>query len=110
MLKSISLAGARATPISESPVQATCSSCRVNNVQLHPLVKSKLVPKKLADVFVYNAPPDKTKSRVKTVEKARIITSDEVRNEVLESEKRKREKNPKGKNKALKVSKSQKSK
>ena len=66
---------ANATPISESPVQATCSTCRVNNVQLHPLVKQGLVPKRLASVFTYTAPASKTKSRVKTVEKARIITS-----------------------------------
>ena len=78
------------TPIPEAPVQATCSTCRVNNVQLHPLVKQGCVPKRLA-VFVYTAPSGKTKSTVKTVEKARIITSEEVRREVIEAQKRKRE-------------------
>ena len=82
---------ANATPISESPVQATCSTCCVNNVQLHPLVKQGLVPKRLASVFTYTAPASKTKSRVKTVEKARIITSEEVQEEILASQKRKRE-------------------
>ena len=63
----------------------------VNNVQLHHLVKQGLVPKRLASVFTYTVPASKTKSRVKTVEKARIITSEEVREEILASQKRKRE-------------------
>lgn len=81
---------ANATPISESPVQATCSTCRVANVQLHPLVKQGCIPKKLADVFMYTAPSGKPRSRAKTVEKARIVTSEEVRAEIISSQKRKR--------------------
>ena len=45
----------------------------------------------MTDVFVYTAPSGKTKSRVKTVEKARIITSEEVRRKVIEAQKCKRE-------------------
>ena len=90
---------AHATPVPESLVQATCSTCRKNNVELHPLVKQGCIPKKLADVFTYSVAPGKARSRVKTVECARIITSEEIRQEVRETEERKRQKG-KGKEKA----------
>ena len=38
-------------PVEPSPIKATCSECRSNNVELHPLVKQGVVPKKLAEVF-----------------------------------------------------------
>ena len=81
---------AHATPVPESPVQATCSTCQKNNVELHPLVKQGCTPKKLADVFAYSISPGKSRSRVKTVECARIITSEEIRQEVKETEERQR--------------------
>ena len=60
--------------------------CRVNNVALHPLVKQKLIPKRLADVFVYTPPPNKSKTKSKVVKKARFVTSEEVKTEILEME------------------------
>ena len=86
---------ANSTPVQESPLQATFSTFRKNDVVLHPLVKQGCVPKRLADVFAYSITPGKTRSRVKTVEKARIITSEEIRKEVHETEKRKRPGNKK---------------
>ena len=53
---------AHATPVPESPVQATCSTCQKNNVELHPLVKQGCIPKKLADVFTYSIAPGKARS------------------------------------------------
>ena len=79
----------------DSPIKATCSSCRSANVELHPLVKQGVIPKKLAEVFVYTPPPNKTKSKSKVVKEARIVTSEEVKREIGEIEKRK--KNKKGK-------------
>ena len=55
-----------------------CSTCRKNNVELHPLVKQGCIPKKLADVFTYSIAPGKARSQVKTVECARIITSEQI--------------------------------
>ena len=41
----------------ESPVTIPCSECRVKNVELHPLVRQGVIPKKLAAVFTYTPPP-----------------------------------------------------
>ena len=68
--------------IPESPIKATCSSCMVKEVELHPLVRQGLIPKKIASAFVYTPPPKKSKSRSKIVSNARIVTSEEVRQEV----------------------------
>ncbi len=76
-------------PISESPVKATCSACRVENVELHPLVRQGVIPKHLAEVFVYTPPPAMTKSKSRVVKFARIITSEEVKNEIREIERKK---------------------
>ena len=64
----------------DSPVKATSSTCRVNDVELHPLVKQDVIPKHLANAFVYTPPPNKSKSKSKVVKSARIITSEEVKN------------------------------
>ena len=42
--------------IEVSPMKATCSNCRIQNVQLHPLVKQGVISKRLADVFTYTPP------------------------------------------------------
>ena len=44
---------------SESPVKVTCSTCRKENVDLHPLVKQNIIPKHLADTLIYTPPPEK---------------------------------------------------
>ena len=62
----------------QSPLKVTCSECRSKNVEFHPLV----IPKKLAEAFVYTPPPEKPKTKSKVVQHARIITSEEVRAEV----------------------------
>ena len=62
-----------------SPLKATCSNCRIQNVSLHSLVRQGLVPKKLADVFVYSPPPETKRSMSKVVKHARIVTSEEVK-------------------------------
>ena len=76
----------------ESPVKAVCSQCRVNNVELHPLVKQGVVPKRLAEIFTYTPPPKKSRSRSKVVKHARIVTSDDVVAEIKAVEQRKMEK------------------
>ena len=81
-------------PVTDSPVKATYSSCRSADVELHPLVKQGVIPKKLAEVFVYTPPPNKTKSQSKVVKKARIVTSEEVKKEIVEIESGKRSKMP----------------
>ena len=73
-----------------SPLKATCSNCRMQNVSLHPLVRQGLVPKKLADVFVYSPPPETKKSMSKAVKHARIVTSEEVKQEIVEKELKKK--------------------
>ena len=83
-----------------SPVKATCKECRVKNVELHPLVKQGIIPKHLADAFMYTPPPQKTKLRSKVVQYARIATSAEVKAEVVEKENRNRNKG-KGKKPAV---------
>ena len=75
--------------VQESPIKATCSSCMVKEVELHPLVRQGLIPKKIASAFVYTPPPTKSKSRSKIVSNARIITSEDVRQEVHLVEQRK---------------------
>ena len=35
----------------ESPIQATCTECHKTNVELHPLVKQGLIPKKIAEAL-----------------------------------------------------------
>ena len=77
---------------SNSPIKATCSNCRKENVELHPLVRNRMISKKLAAAFVYTPPPEKTKTKSKIVKTARIITSDEVRKEVEETERKKKQK------------------
>ena len=62
----------------QSPLKVTCSECRSKNVEFHPLV----IPKKLAEAFVYTPPPEKPKTKSKVVQHARIITSEEVQAEV----------------------------
>ena len=52
--------------IEVSPMKATRSNCRIQNVQIHPLVKQGVISKRLADVFTYTPPPDKTKSIVQS--------------------------------------------
>ena len=68
---------------SDTPVKATCSSCRSADVELHPLVKQGIIPKRLAEVFTYTPPPNKTKSKSKIVKAARIVTSEEVKKILL---------------------------
>ena len=51
-----------------------------------------MIPKRIAEVFAYTPPPKKTKTKSKVIKTARIITSEEVRAEVAETEKKKREK------------------
>ena len=77
---------------SESPVKATCSSCRLKNVELNPLVKQGVIPKNIAHVFTYTPPLTKTKTKSKIVKNTRIVTSEEVKSEVEEIEKRKNDK------------------
>ena len=77
--------------IIDSPVKATCTNCRKENVELHPLVRSGAIPKNIASAFVYTPPPEKTKTKSKIVKKGRIITSDEVRKECEMTEKKKEE-------------------
>ena len=47
----------------ESPVTIPCSECRVKNVELHPLVRQGVIPKKLAAAFTYTPPPKKTRTQ-----------------------------------------------
>ena len=77
---------------SESPVKATCSSCRLKNVELNPLLKQGVIPKNISYVFTYTPPPTKTRTKLKIVKNARIVTSEEVRSEVEEVEKWKNDK------------------
>ena len=78
--------------VSESPVKATCSSCRSQDVELHPLVRQGVIPKNIAEAFTYTPPPKKPKTKSKVVKYARVITSEEVRCEVAEVERKKNEK------------------
>ena len=48
-----SLAG---TDQSGFPIKATCSSCRLQDVELHPLVKQGIIPKHLANIVCTPAP------------------------------------------------------
>ena len=77
--------------IRESPVKLTCSACRLQDVELHPLVRHGHIPLNVAAAFTYTPPPMKTKSKSKIVRHARVITSDAVRAEVAETEKKKQE-------------------
>ena len=72
---SSSLAG---TDQSGYPIKATSSLCRLQDVELHPLIKQGNIPKHLAQVFTYTPPPSKPKSQCKVVKKACITTSDLV--------------------------------
>lgn len=78
--------------IPELPIKATCTTCYARNVELHPLVRQGVIPKAVAAAFVYTPPPEKTKSKSKLVKNARIVTSESVRAEVAETEKRKAKK------------------
>ena len=78
--------------LTDSPVKATCSTCCVNNVELHPLVRQGIVPKHLTDCFNYTPPPTKTKTKSKVVQKGRVITSEEVKAEVRAIEEKKKAK------------------
>ena len=69
--------------VQESPIKATCSSCMVKEVELHPLVRQGLIPKKIASALVYTPPPTKSKSRSKIVSNARIITSEDRATKVV---------------------------
>ena len=69
-----------------SPLKATCSNCRIQSVSLHPLVRQGLVPKKLADVFVYSPPPETKRSMWKVVKHARIVTSKKVKQGIIAKE------------------------
>ena len=51
----------------ETPIDATCSECRVKNVELHPLVRHGKILVRLANVFVYTPPPKQTKTKSKIV-------------------------------------------
>jgi hypothetical protein len=75
--------------VNESPLKVSCSNCKKENVELHPLVNNKLVPKHLAEALIYTPPPDKSKSKSKVVEKARLITSEKVKEEIRMTEARK---------------------
>ena len=99
-LSSFPTSYAGADVISDSPIKATCSKCRISNVELHPLVKQGVVPKHIAGCFTYTPPPKKSKTKSKVVKTARIITSEEVKAEVRAVEERKNAKNAK---KILKV-------
>ena len=83
-------------------MRATCSTCRKNNISLHPLVKQGCIPKKLANVFTYCPPPETSRCRVKTVECACIVTSEEIRKEEKETEARKKRKKTERSNRNLK--------
>ena len=74
-----SLAG---TDQSGSPIKATCSLCRSQDVELYPLIKQGIIPKHLAQVFTYTPPPSKPKSQCKVVKKACVITSEPVKAEI----------------------------
>ena len=93
--------------LTKSPIKALCQSCLRNNVDLHPLVTQGVIPRKLANVFTYTPPQDKSKTQCKTIQNARCITSETVREEVAMVEQRKEEKSKgkswKGKKKAEKI-------
>ena len=74
-----SLAG---TDQSGSPIEATCSSCRLQNVELHPLIKQDITPEHLAQAFTCTPLPSKPKSQCKVVKKAHLITSESVKVEI----------------------------
>ena len=74
----------------ESPIHVTCTTCRKEDVSVHPLVRQGVIPKDLADVFVHQTPAGKSKSRTKVVKNARVITSEKVREEVRLVEERKK--------------------
>ena len=63
---------------SESPIKATCSECRVKKVGLLLLLKQGIIPKHIAETFLYII--KKTKSY--TVKKVRVVTSEKVKYEV----------------------------
>ena len=82
-----------ANKVNDSPIKVKCSECKNNTVDIHPLVKQGVIPKELAPVFTYIPPPTRTKTKSKLVQKARIVTSQEVKAEVRAVEERKRQKN-----------------
>ena len=47
----------------ESPVTILCSECLVKKVELHPLVRQEVIPKKLAAAFTYTPPPKMTRTQ-----------------------------------------------
>ena len=57
---------------------------------MHPLVRQIIIPKHLADVFLYIPPPESTKSRSKVVKTARVATSEEVKQKIKEKEQKKK--------------------
>ena len=68
----------------DSPLKATCTSCRKENVELHPLVRQNIIPKHLADVFFYTPPLERTKSQSRVVKTAHVVSSEEVKQEIRE--------------------------
>jgi len=63
---------------------------RKENVELHPLVRQNIIPKHLADVFFYTPPLEKTKSQSSVVKTARVVSSEEVKQEIREKEQKKK--------------------
>ena len=74
-----SLAG---TDQSGTPIKVTSSSSRLQDAELHPLVKQSIISKHLAQVFTCTLPPSKPKSQCKLVKKALVITSESVKVEI----------------------------
>ena len=62
-----------------SPIKPACSLCRLQDVELHHLVKQGIIPKHLAQVFTYTPLPSKPKSQCKVVKKGCVITSELVK-------------------------------
>ena len=82
--------GATTSNDPESPIRVTCTTCRKEDVSVHPLVRQGVIPKDLANVFVHQTPAGKSKSHAKVFENARFITFEKVREEVRLVEERKK--------------------
>ena len=63
---------------SGSLIKKTCSLYRLQDAELHHLIKQGIIPNHFAQVFTYFPPPSKLKSQCKVVKKACVITSESV--------------------------------
>ena len=78
------------TDQSGSPVKTTYSLCRLQDVELHPLLKQGIIPKHLLQVFTYTPPPSKPKRQCKVVKKDCVITSQLLKAEIKSVENKKK--------------------